>query len=60
MRERIASEFCCVTKGDLGRILKAGEVDTKLLIHAIQKTAAFESLLSRRFSGVTLITTSQL
>ena len=27
------------------------EVDTKLLLHAIQKTAAFESLLSRRFTG---------
>jgi len=62
MSERIAAEFCRVTRGDLGRLLKQrqAEVDTKLLLHAIQKTAAFESLLSRRFSGVTLNTTSQL
>ena len=31
------------------------QVDTKLLL-AIQKTAGFESLLSRRFTGVTLKT----
>ena len=62
MSERIAAEFCRVTRGDLGRLLKQrqGEVDTKLLLHAIQKTAAFESLLSRRFSGVTLNTSNQL
>ena len=30
------------------------ELDTKLLLYAIQKTVNFESLLSRRFSGVTL------
>merc|ERR1719483_909692 len=62
MSERIAAEFCRVTRGDLTRIIKQrqGEVDTKLLLHAIQKTAAFESLLSRRFSGVTLNTSTQL
>jgi len=62
MSERIAAEFCRVTRGDLGRLLKQrqGEVDTKLLLHAIQKTAAFEGLLSRRFSGVTLNTSNQL
>jgi len=62
MSERIAAEFCRITKCDLGKILKQrqSEVDTKLLLHAIQKTATFESLLSRRFSGVTLNTTSQL
>eukprot|EP00092_Neocalanus_flemingeri_P030125 GFUD01032703.1.p1 GENE.GFUD01032703.1~~GFUD01032703.1.p1 ORF type:complete len:880 (+),score=301.05 GFUD01032703.1:157-2796(+) len=62
MSERIAAEFCRVTRGDLGRLLKQrqAEVDTKLLLHAIQKTAAFESLLSRRFSGVTLNTSTQL
>ena len=32
------------------------QVDTKLLLLAIQKTAGFESLLSRRFTGVTLKT----
>ena len=30
------------------------ELDTKLLLYAIQKTANFECLLSRKFSGVTL------
>jgi hypothetical protein len=44
MSERISSEFCSVTRGDLSRILKQrqGEVDsdTKLLLHAIHKTAA--------------------
>ena len=30
------------------------EIDTKLLLHAIQRTGNFESLLSRRFAGVTL------
>ena len=29
-------------------------MDTKLLLHAIQRTGNFESLLSRRFAGVTL------
>ena len=45
MSERIAAEFCRITRGDLGKLLKQrqSEVDTKLLLHAIQKTAAFES-----------------
>ncbi len=30
------------------------EIDTKLLVHAIQRTSNFESLLGRRFLGVTL------
>ena len=33
---------------------RKNEIDTKLLLHAIQRTANFESLLSRRFEGVTL------
>ena len=61
MSERIGAEFCRVTRSNLAALLAArqGEVDTKLLLHAIQKTVAFESLLSRRFSGVTLVTSSQ-
>jgi len=56
MSERIAVQFCRVTKSELSKILgrRSHEVDTKLLLHAIQKTAAFETLLSRRFTGVTL------
>jgi len=62
MSERIAAEFCRVTKGELSKLLAARikEVDTKLLLHSIQKTVAFESLLSRRFSGVTLASSHQL
>lgn len=30
------------------------EIDVKLLLYAIQRTTAFESLLAKRFSGVTL------
>ena len=53
MSERIAAEFCRVTRGDISRIIqkRIQEVDTKLLLHSIQKTTAFESLLSRRFTG---------
>jgi len=56
MSERIASEFCRVTRADITRLLekRTKEVDTKLLLHSINKTAAFESLLSRRFTGRTL------
>ena len=35
-------------------IRRKHEIDTKLLLHAIQRTGNFESLLSRRFAGVTL------
>ena len=33
---------------------RRNDIDTKLLLHAIQRTGNFESLLSRRFAGVTL------
>ena len=54
--ERIAVEFCDLTRKQLEKIMfkRKGEIDTKLLLHAIQRTANFESLLSRRFTGVTL------
>ena len=62
MSERITAEFCRTTRSDLSRIIKnrQSEVDTKLLLHAIQKTAAFENLLSRRFSGITLNTSRNI
>jgi archaellum component FlaC len=61
MSERIAAEFCRVTRTALAQLLAArhNEVDTKLLLHVIQKTVTFESLLSRRFSGATLATSTQ-
>ena len=54
--ERIAVAFCDITRKDLEKLMfkRKHELDTKLLLHAIQKTVNFESLLSRRFPGVTL------
>eukprot|EP00096_Caligus_rogercresseyi_P012763 TRINITY_DN5455_c0_g1_i2.p1 TRINITY_DN5455_c0_g1~~TRINITY_DN5455_c0_g1_i2.p1 ORF type:complete len:688 (-),score=266.96 TRINITY_DN5455_c0_g1_i2:196-2259(-) len=56
MSERIAVEFCEITRKDLEKIMfrRRLEIDTKLLLHAIQRTTNFESFLCRRFSGVTL------
>ena len=56
MSERIAVEFCSLTCRDLEKSMtkRRAEIDTKLLLHAVQRTANFESLLSRRFTGVTL------
>jgi archaellum component FlaC len=56
MSELITVEFCDVTKKHFERLMfrRKHEIDTKLLLHAIQSTATFESLLSRRFTGVTL------
>jgi len=50
MSERIAVEFCDMTKKALERLMfkRKLEMDTKLLLHAIQRTSNFESLLSRR------------
>ena len=58
MSERLTAEFCRLTRADLTKLLQQRhqEVDTKLLLHSIQKTSAFENLLSRRFSGITLAT----
>ena len=56
MSERIAVEFCSLTCRDLEKSMfkRRHEIDTKLLLHAVQRTANFESLLSRRFTGITL------
>lgn len=53
--ERIAVQFCKITRDELSKIMKKrrGEIDVKLLLFAIQKTTTFENLLSKRFSGVT-------
>lgn len=54
--ERIAVQFCHNTREELSKIMakRKNEIDVKLLLFAIQKTSAFENLLFKRFTGVTL------
>uniref|UniRef100_A0A803W144 Vacuolar protein sorting-associated protein 53 homolog n=1 Tax=Ficedula albicollis TaxID=59894 RepID=A0A803W144_FICAL len=56
MTERIAVEFCHVTRAELSKIMRtrAKEIEVKLLLFAIQRTTNFEGLLAKRFSGCTL------
>lgn len=56
MSERMAVEFCKITSESLKRIMSARpeEVNMQSLMFAIEKTTAFESLLSKRFKGDTL------
>uniref|UniRef100_A0A5F8GM91 Vacuolar protein sorting-associated protein 53 homolog n=1 Tax=Monodelphis domestica TaxID=13616 RepID=A0A5F8GM91_MONDO len=56
MTERIAVEFCHVTRVELAKIMRtrAKEIEVKLLLFAIQRTTNFEGLLAKRFSGCTL------
>uniref|UniRef100_A0A8C3CRA4 VPS53 subunit of GARP complex n=1 Tax=Cairina moschata TaxID=8855 RepID=A0A8C3CRA4_CAIMO len=56
MTERIAVEFCHVTRTELSKIMRtrAKEIEVKLLLFAIQRTTNFEGLLAKRFSGCTL------
>lgn len=55
--ERIAVRFSYKTRDDLTKIMakRKQEIDVKLLLYAIQKTTAFENLLGRRFTGVTIL-----
>ncbi|XP_040280701.1 vacuolar protein sorting-associated protein 53 homolog isoform X1 [Bufo bufo] len=59
MTERIAVEFCHITRNDLSKIMRtrAKEIEVKLLLFAIQRTTNFEGLLAKRFSGCTLTDT---
>lgn len=54
--ERITVQFCYNTREELTKIMakRKHEIDVKLLLYAIQKTASFEQLLARRFTGITL------
>ncbi|XP_049767266.1 vacuolar protein sorting-associated protein 53 homolog [Schistocerca cancellata] len=54
--ERITVEFCNITRDELSKLMhkRKTEIDVKLLLFVIQKTANFESLLARRFTGITL------
>ncbi|XP_042548869.1 vacuolar protein sorting-associated protein 53 homolog [Dipodomys spectabilis] len=56
MTERIAVEFCHVTRAELSKIMRtrAKEIEVKLLLFAIQRTTNFEGFLAKRFSGCTL------
>nr|XP_020455797.1 vacuolar protein sorting-associated protein 53 homolog [Monopterus albus] len=56
MTERIAVEFCHITKVELAKVMRtrAKEIEVKLLLFAIQRTTNFESLLAKRFTGCTL------
>ncbi|NWV23843.1 VPS53 protein, partial [Origma solitaria] len=56
MTERIAVEFCHITRAELSKIMRtrAKEIEVKLLLFAIQRTTNFEGLLAKRFSGCTL------
>ncbi|VDI70663.1 vacuolar protein sorting-associated protein 53, partial [Mytilus galloprovincialis] len=54
--ERICVEFCDLTRKELSKIMtkRKVEIDVKLLMFAIQRTTNFETLLAKRFTGVTL------
>ncbi|XP_055605694.1 vacuolar protein sorting-associated protein 53 homolog [Uranotaenia lowii] len=54
--ERITVQFCTITREELTKIMsrRRTEIDVKLLLFAIQKTASFEQLLDKRFTGATL------
>lgn len=54
--ERITVQFCDITRVQLSSIMskRRPEIDVKLLLFAINKTSAFEQLLSKRFEGITL------
>lgn len=54
--ERITVQFCHITRDDLSSIMakRLNEIDVRLLLFAINKTQAFEQLLSKRFTGKTL------
>lgn len=56
MSERLAVEFCEVTKKELANVMlkRKLEIDNKLLIFAIQRTTHFEQLLTKRFLGRTI------
>ncbi|CAG9134202.1 unnamed protein product [Plutella xylostella] len=53
LSERIATKFCEITRRDLSSLLAArrAELDVKLLLFAVQRTANFELLLHKRFNG---------
>lgn len=47
---------CISIRTELGKIMqkRESEIDVKLLLFAIQRTTNFETIIAKRFSGVTL------
>lgn len=62
MSERMAVEFCNMTRDSLSRVMTNNPSEVKLesLMHAMTKTIAFESLLSKRFSGESMTSESSM
>lgn len=56
MSERMSVRFCRMTENSLTTFMKNNPNEVKLesLMYAMTKTSAFEALLSKRFSGMTL------
>ncbi|KAK6192338.1 hypothetical protein SNE40_003822 [Patella caerulea] len=54
--ERICVEFCQISRKALLQIMskRTAEIDVKLLLFAIQRTTNFETLIAKRFTGVTM------
>ncbi|KAH9498665.1 Vacuolar protein sorting-associated protein 53 [Bulinus truncatus] len=54
--ERICVEFCYITRRELSKVMQKRrvEIDVKLLLFAIQRTGNFETLIAKRFTGITL------
>uniref|UniRef100_A0A2M4BCV7 Vacuolar protein sorting-associated protein 53 homolog n=1 Tax=Anopheles marajoara TaxID=58244 RepID=A0A2M4BCV7_9DIPT len=61
LSERITVEFCTITRDELTKIMarRRTEIDVKLLLFAIQKTANFEQLLDKRFNGTAVEVASE-
>ena len=53
MGRRMTREFCARTRAMLQAVMgkREAELEVKLLLHAIQRTKAFEALLCKRFPG---------
>lgn len=56
MTERVAVHACELTRKQLSDLmaLRSSQLEAGLLVTAMSKTSAFELLLSKRFTGVTL------
>jgi len=59
--ERICVEFCEITRKELAKIMskRTSEIEVKLLLFAITRTTAFETLCAKRFTGSTLMPDKQ-
>ncbi|XP_071945841.1 vacuolar protein sorting-associated protein 53 homolog [Antedon mediterranea] len=55
--ERICVEFCNITRDELSKLMqkRSTEIEVKLLLFSIQRTTNFETLITKRFSGTTLL-----